>query len=61
MSASSACAYFVGPNGQGDWEREELAVALSRAANDRRFRLFPVLLPGVPEPGQYGAIHIEPA
>jgi WD40 repeat protein len=50
MRASSACAYFVGPNGEGDWEREELALAVDRAALDRRFRLFPVLLPGVPEP-----------
>ena len=50
IRASSACAYFVGPNGEGDWEREELAVALSRAATDRPFRLFPVLLPGVADP-----------
>lgn len=50
IRASSACAYFVGPNGEGDWEREELGMALSRAAKDRTFRLFPVLLPGVAEP-----------
>ncbi len=50
MQASAACAYFVGPNGDGDWEREELAVALTRAAAERPFRVFPVLLPGVGEP-----------
>ncbi len=50
IRASKACAYFVGPNGEGDWEREELGVAQSRAAKDRDFRLFPVLLPGVGDP-----------
>src|SRR5262249_45350124 len=38
------------PHGLGDWVREELAVALDRAAKDRGFRLFLVLLPGLPEP-----------
>lgn len=50
LRGSSACAVFVGPHGMGDWVREELAVALDRAAKDRGFRLFLVLLPGVPEP-----------
>src|SRR4029453_9476579 len=50
IRASTACAYFVGPSGEGNWEREELAVAQSRAAKDRGFRLFPVLLPGVGDP-----------
>jgi hypothetical protein len=38
------------PHGLGDWVREEMAVALDRAAKDRSFRLFLVLLPGLPEP-----------
>jgi tetratricopeptide (TPR) repeat protein len=50
LRASSACAFFVGPNGVGDWASEELNVALDRAAKDRNFRLFLVLLPQVPEP-----------
>jgi hypothetical protein len=50
LLASSACAVFVGPHGIGDWVREELAVALDRAAKDRAFRVFLVLLPGAPEP-----------
>jgi len=50
LHASKACAVFVGPHGLGDWEREELGVALARAAKDRSFRLFLVLLPGLPEP-----------
>src|SRR5690348_7757211 len=50
LRASSACAVFVGPHGLGDWVHEELGVALDRAAKDRAFRLFLVLLPGLPEP-----------
>ena len=45
-----ACAVFVGPQGLGDWAREELGVALDRAAKDHTFRLFLVLLPALPEP-----------
>ena len=50
LRACSTCAVFVGPNGIGDWVHEELGVALDRAAKDRSFRLFLVLLPGLPEP-----------
>src|SRR5262245_20716471 len=48
---SSAFAFFVGPNGDGDWAREELGLAQDRAAKARgSFPLIPVLLPGLPEP-----------
>src|SRR5689334_18689191 len=47
LRASRACAYFIGPHGQGDWARQELAIAMDRAAKEPSFRLFPVLLPGV--------------
>jgi WD40 repeat protein len=50
MSGVAACAVFIGHEGLGDWAREELAVAQSRAAKDPRFRLFMVLLPGAPSP-----------
>jgi hypothetical protein len=50
LRASSTCAFFVGANGVGDWPSEELSVALDRAAKDRAFRVFMVLLPGVDEP-----------
>ena len=50
LRASSACGFFIGPNRVGDWTSEELNVALDRAAKDRIFRLFLVLLPAVPEP-----------
>jgi formylglycine-generating enzyme required for sulfatase activity len=50
LQASSSCAVFLGPEGVGSWEREELSVALDRAAKDRNFRIFSVLLPGLPDP-----------
>src|SRR5207244_2349377 len=56
LAACSACAVFVGPHGLGDWVREELGIALDRAAKDRSFRLFLVLLPGLPEPFDASAL-----
>jgi WD40 repeat protein/ABC-type Fe3+/spermidine/putrescine transport system ATPase subunit len=50
LTSSRACAVMVGPSGLGDWAREEMAVAQDRAAKDRGFRLFLVLLPGAPDP-----------
>jgi len=54
LRASSACAFCVGPNAVGDWASEELNVALDRAAKDRSFRLFLVLLPAVPDCSRTG-------
>ncbi len=50
LADSKTCAIFIGPHGLGDWAREELEVAQNRAAKDRYFRLFMVLLPGAPNP-----------
>jgi hypothetical protein len=50
LREAGSFAVFVGPNGIGDWVREELELAKDRAAKDRTFRLFPVLLPGLPDP-----------
>ena len=47
---------FIGQNGLGDWAREELLVAQDRAAKDRSFRVIPILLPGVPDPFDYGKL-----
>jgi WD40 repeat protein/energy-coupling factor transporter ATP-binding protein EcfA2 len=56
LRASRACAVFIGPNDAGDWEREEVGVALDWAAKHRGFRVFLVLLPGVAEPFDAGAL-----
>jgi WD40 repeat protein len=50
LRSSGSCAVFVGEADLGDWEQQELGLALDRAAKDPRFRVFPVLLPGIPEP-----------
>ena len=50
IRASRSCAVCVGAEGLGDWERQELALALDHAAKDRHFRVFAVLLPGVGDP-----------
>ncbi|HKR00796.1 MAG TPA: TIR domain-containing protein, partial [Pyrinomonadaceae bacterium] len=50
LRASSACAVFIGPHGMGNWEDLEYKLATDRMAKDRAFRLFLVLLPGLPEP-----------
>ena len=50
LEASRACAVFIGPHDAGAWEIQETGLAVDRAAKDQRFRVFPVLLPGVPEP-----------
>jgi len=47
LNGSASCAVFIGEHDVGDWERLELSAALIKAAADRRFRLFPVLLPGI--------------
>jgi WD40 repeat protein len=56
LAASSACAVFISGDDVGAWEREEVAAALDRAAKDRSFRLFLVLLPGLPEPFEASAL-----
>ncbi|HWT01986.1 MAG TPA: TIR domain-containing protein [Pyrinomonadaceae bacterium] len=50
LRVSSACAVFVGPHGIGSWEDLEYKLAVDRMAKDRGFRVFLVLLPGLPEP-----------
>jgi formylglycine-generating enzyme required for sulfatase activity len=56
LRASSSCAVFLGASGLGNWESEELSLALDRAAKDRKFRIFPVLLPGLAEPFDDGGL-----
>jgi WD40 repeat protein len=58
LRASRSCAVFVGAEGLGDWERQELGLALDKAAKDRHFRVFAVLLPGVSEP--FDPTHLPP-
>jgi WD40 repeat protein len=47
LSRCASCAIFIGPDDLGPWTRQEMYAALNRAAKDRSFRIFPVLLPGL--------------
>src|SRR5271166_57884 len=48
LQESESCAVFVGPEGLGPWQTEEMRLAINRRVCDRqqRFRVIPVLLPG---------------
>ena len=48
LRGSASCAVSIGPHDLGDWEHQELFFALDRAAKDISFRIFPVLLKGLP-------------
>jgi len=48
LRSSKACAVFIGPSGIGSWEDLEYKLATDRMAKDRAFRVFLVLLPGLP-------------
>jgi hypothetical protein len=46
LENSTTCVVFLGPNGLGPWENEEMRLALDRRVRDQGFRVIPVLLPG---------------
>lgn len=49
IEAASSCAVLIGPGGLADWQNEALRLAIQkRVEDDRRHRVIPVLLPGVP-------------
>jgi energy-coupling factor transporter ATP-binding protein EcfA2 len=56
LQSCPAFGVFIGQSGLGDRAREELLVAEDRAAKERSFRLIPILLPGVPDPFDYGKL-----
>jgi hypothetical protein len=41
------CLVFLGQDPLGPWQNEEMQVVINRRANDKRFRVIPVLLPKV--------------
>jgi len=54
LDQSRTCAVFLGPEGLGPWENEEMRVALNQRVRDPDFRVIPVLLPNaqMPERGR---------
>lgn len=50
LGASRTCAVFLGPEGVGPWQNEEMRAALSDRVSREGFRVIPVLLPGALQP-----------
>ena len=49
----NACVIFVGSNGLGAWQAEEMRMAISkRVEGDTQFRIIPVLLPSIQRPSR---------
>jgi hypothetical protein len=49
LRESRVTVVFVGRYGWGDWQLEELQVALSQAVSQKKYRVIPVLLPPLDE------------
>src|SRR5215510_4997319 len=45
LDQSRTCVVFIGPNGIGSWENEEMRSALDERVKRKEFRVIPVLLP----------------
>lgn len=52
LTVCDTCAVFIGPSGIGPWQNEEMRAAINRRVSQTkgRFRVIPVLLPGVQRP-----------
>ncbi|MEV5540080.1 TIR domain-containing protein [Saccharopolyspora shandongensis] len=48
MERSAGCVVMVGPHGIGQWQNEEIRIAIERRVSDPTFSVVPVLLPGAP-------------
>ena len=52
LDTAGTCAVFIGPEGVGPWENEEMRSALNDRVTRPGFRVIPVLLPGAVLPQQ---------
>jgi ABC-type cobalamin/Fe3+-siderophores transport system ATPase subunit len=59
MHHSKTCVVFLGPNGLGPWQHEEVQVAIDKRARGEEFRVIPVLLPGTERPRRGDVAHLE--
>jgi hypothetical protein len=52
LQKAESCVVFVGYGGFGSWQTEEMRAAINRRVTEsnKRFRVIPVLLPGVEQP-----------
>ena len=56
---SKTCVVFLGPNGLGPWQKQEIQVAIDRRVRDEAFHVIPVLLPGAERPRRGDVAHLE--
>ena len=56
---SKTCVVFLGPNGLGPWQKQEVQVAIDRRASDEAFHVIPVLLPGAERPRGGDVAHLD--
>jgi hypothetical protein len=59
LHESKTCVVFLGPNGLGPWQKQELQVAIDKRARDQDFHVIPVLLPGAERPRRGDVAHLE--
>jgi len=59
LNASKSCVVFLGPNGLGPWQKQELQVAIDKRACDETYHVIPVLLPGSERPRRGDVAHLE--
>jgi WD40 repeat protein len=59
LSDSKTCVVFLGPNGLGPWQKQELQIAVDRRARDQAFHVIPVLLPGSERPRRGDVAHLD--
>jgi len=59
LHESKTCVVFLGPNGLGPWQKQELQVAIDKRARDEAFHVVPVLLPGTERPRRGDVAHLE--
>src|SRR3954468_6397432 len=50
LDSSRTCAVFLGSDGVGPWQNEEMRAALQERVSGSGFRVIPVLLPGAIRP-----------
>ncbi|HKY34697.1 MAG TPA: TIR domain-containing protein [Polyangiaceae bacterium] len=50
LEQSTTCAVFLGPEGMGPWEEQEMRAALDQRVKAGNTRVIPVLLPGATQP-----------
>src|SRR5512135_2038834 len=56
---SKTCVVFLGPNGLGPWQKQEVQAAIDMRARDAAFHVIPVLLPGTERPRRGDVAHLE--